>query len=617
MDYIPYNSRQTYHKYPFGAVPVGQPVTFRVILPREVGCRGVRLLIHADGSAPAFVSAAWDGMQGQGEEWWRIVYTPTQAGLFWYSFLYDTDFGTVTIQRGSDGCGRIAQSGGDWQLTVYDVAVRTPQWIRGGILYQIFPDRFCASGTEKHGDFSARVLRDDWGNEPMWAPDANGRITRYDFFGGDLAGIRQRLPYLQSLGVSCLYLNPIFAAASNHRYDTADYETIDPLLGDENDFRALCDEAHRLGVRVILDGVFSHTGDDSKYFNKYGHYPTVGAYQSRKSPYIDWYKFLRWPDSYESWWGIDILPEVHEEAPSYIRYICAVARKWMRLGADGWRLDVADELPDAFLDAFFRAVKEENPDAYILGEVWEDASHKISYGHRRRYLLGGQMDSVMNYPFANAVLQFLRTGSAERFMDAVLTVLENYPPYSVHTLMNPIGTHDTARALTRLTHEHGYGRSAWQHGEARLQGDALEKGKALLRAAAALQFTLPGVPCIYYGDEAGMQGGEDPFNRGCYPWGREDALLLEWYRALGALRRESPCFADGVFVPVSGVLGCVAFARTAGASRALTIVNRNDHPIDYYLPEPWQDLPLRIGGTRTDSRTVRLDGCEAAILCSR
>ena len=614
MDYIPYNSRQTYHKSPFGPVQAGTDVTFRVILPREFGCRGVRLCVHADDGAMQYVPAQWDGMQGEGEEWWRIVYSPDRAGLYWYFFIYDTDFGSVSIRRADSCCGRIAQAGNEWQLTVYDAAVQTPVWMRGAIMYQIFPDRFYNSGSAKQGDFSDRILRQDVQGEPMWAPDAAGRITQYDFFGGDLAGVREKLPYLVSLGVTCIYLNPIFEAVSNHRYDTGDYEKIDPLLGTEDDLRALCKEAHACGVRILLDGVFSHTGDDSRYFNKYGHYNSVGAYQSRQSPYYGWYTFRRWPDKYDNWWGIDILPEVREQSPDYIRYMEGVARKWMRCGADGWRLDVADELPDVFLDAFYNAVKTENRDAFILGEVWEDASNKISYGHRRRYLLGGQMDSVMNYPFADAVVRFLRTGSAERFMDTVLTVMENYPPYAVHTLMNHIGTHDTARVLTRLMREDGYGRSAWKAGGGRCDGAQLEKGKRLLREAAVLQFTLPGVPCIYYGDEAGLQGGEDPFNRAFYPWGHEDGELLAFYRRLGALRRTCACFADGEFVPISGVLGCVAYARVSPSSHAVTIVNRNEHPIDYYLPPEWQDLPLCFGGVRTDARTLHLDACEGAIL---
>ena len=613
MYYIPYNSRKSYHKSPFGAVACGEEVTFRVILPRELCCRGVRLAVHEDTGETAYADAAWECMEGDGEEWWRIVYTPASPGLYWYHFIYDTDFGSMDIRCEENGIGRIARSAGEWQLTVYDPTVRAPEWVRGGILYQIFPDRFRASGEPKRHVPASRVLREDWAGEPMWEPDKNGRIRKYDFFGGDLAGIREKLPYLQSLGVSCIYLNPIFEAASNHRYDTGDYETIDPLLGTREDLRALCDAAHACGIRVILDGVFSHTGDDSRYFNKYGHYKDVGAFQSKDSPFYPWYKFLRWPHSYESWWGIDILPEVREEDESYRAYITRVARQWLALGADGWRLDVADELPDCFLDAFYAAVKAEKPDAYVLGEVWEDASNKISYGERRRYLLGGQMDSVMNYPFADAILRFLQTGSAERFLDAVLTVLENYPPQSIHTLMNHIGTHDTARILTRLVAS-GYSRSAWKAGGGRLTDAQRQKGLALLRAAATLQYTLPGVPCVYYADEAGVEGGEDPFNRGCYPWGREDTALLEFYRQLGRLRRENACFASGAFVPVSATLGCVAYARVQGDSRALTIVNRNEHPIDYYLSAEWQDLSATFGAARPDAGTVRLDGCGAALL---
>ena len=614
MYYIPYNSRKDYHKSPFGAVKSGSCVTFRVILPREIGCRGVRLAVHTDKEPDAFFHAQWDGMQGDGEEWWRIVYSPPTPGLYWYRFIYDTDFGSMEIRRSTGSLGRIARDGGEWQLTVYDPQAASPDWMKGGILYQIFPDRFRASGSLKSGVPADRVLRSDWGGEPMWEPDRNGRIHRYDFFGGDLAGIREKLPYLQSLGVTCLYLNPVFEAASNHRYDTADYEKIDPLLGTEDDFRALCKAAHDRGMRVLLDGVFSHTGDDSRYFNKYGHYKDTGAFQSKDSPYYPWYKFRVWPQSYDCWWGIDILPEVQEENESYCAYITEIARKWLRLGADGWRLDVADELPDVFLDAFCKAVREEKPDAFVLGEVWEDATNKISYGVRRRYLLGGQLDSVMNYPFADAILQFLKTGSAERFMDSILSVLENYPPHSIHTLMNHVGTHDTARLLTRLAADDGYSRAAWKAGSGRLSPEARQKGLALLRTAAVLQYTLPGVPCVYYGDEAGMEGGEDPFNRACFPWGREDASLVAFYRALGEVRRQSPCFADGDLVPVSAALGCVAFARMRGASRALTIVNRNDHPIDYYLPAQWQPLRLALGGCRPDVGTVRLDACAAAIL---
>lgn len=613
MFYIPFHSRKEYHKSPFGAAAAGQQLTFRLILPREVCCRGMQIHLRREDGFTLSRRAEWDGMQGAGEEWWRITFAVAEKGLYWYFFTYETDFGSMEIRHAGGGIGRIAREGGEWQLTVYDPAVRTPEWIRGGVLYQIFPDRFFAAGT--HGAAAeGQVLREDWGGEPMWEPDERGRIRTYDFFGGDLQGVRQKLPYLASLGVRCIYLNPIFKAHSNHRYDTGDYEQIDPLLGDEEDFRALCSAAHEMGIRILLDGVFSHTGDDSRYFNKYGHYNSVGAYQSTASPYAGWYKFTCWPDSYESWWGIDILPEVREQEPSYQQYIASVARKWLSLGADGWRLDVADELPDDFLDMFYKTVKSEKPDAYILGEVWEDASCKVSYGTRRRYLMGGQMDSVMNYLFAKAILQFLTTAGAEAFMDTVLTVLEHYPPYSIHTLMNHIGTHDTARALTLLAADTPFDRERWRSGSGRLTGALREKGLRLLRCAALLQYTLPGVPCVYYGDETGMEGGEDPFNRGCMDWTKADAPLTDYYRQLGALRQSHACFAAGEFIPVSATLGCVCYARQTADSRVLVIVNRNDHPIDYYLPAQWQDLPLTLGGSRPQADTVHIGALEGVLL---
>lgn len=616
MFYIPYNSRKEYHKYPFGAVKAGSETVFRIILPRNLCCRAVWLVIHKDGCESEYIGAEWERMEKDCEEWWRITCRREDCGIYRYHFEYDTDFGRMMVLHVGNGMGSITKSGNEWQLTVYDGSIRTPDHIKGGIMYQIFPDRFYRSEKEKTNVPTDRILREDWGELPMWEPDAEGRINRYDFFGGDLKGIEEKLPYLASLSVSCIYLNPIFEAASNHRYDTADYEKIDPLLGNEDDFTSLCKSAEEYSIRIILEGVFSHTGADSKYFNKFGRYGEEGAYKSKNSIFAEWYKFRNWPDSYESWWGIDILPEVKEETPSYIGYIENVAQKWMEKGASGWRLDVADELPDEFLDSFFRKVKGVNPDAYVVGEVWEDATDKISYGKHRRYLMGAQMDSVMNYPFANAVLRFLQTGSAESFMDKILSVLENYPPYSIHVLMNHIGTHDTARAITSLAASTSYSRAAYRNGSGRLSEKERAFGIKLMKSAAVLQFTLPGIPCIYYGDEVGMEGGEDPFNRGCFPWGNENEELLSFYRELGKLRRNNECFSDGSFIPISSVLGCVAFVRKKDDSASFTIVNRNEHEIDYVLPPEWQYLSLSLGGERVSRECVRVGGCSSAVLTS-
>jgi cyclomaltodextrinase / maltogenic alpha-amylase / neopullulanase len=462
-----------------------------------------------------------------------------------------------------------------------------------------------------------RILRADWGGEPLWEPDEHGRINEYDYFGGDLNGITQKLPELKALGVTCIYLNPIFEAHSNHRYDTADYLKIDPLLGDENDFALLCERALENGIRVVLDGVFSHTGADSRYFNKNRRYPPDGAYNSKKSPYYPWYKFNHWPDDYKSWWGIEILPEINEEDPAFIEFIAGengIARKWLNAGASGWRLDVADELPDRFLEAFRKAVKSEKPDVYILGEVWEDASNKSSYGCRRRYLHGHQLDSVMNYPFSSALIEFMQSGSAEVLEQRLLGILENYPPPAIHTLMNHIGTHDTVRVLTLLAGAAPVDTGKHARAREKLNAGQMTKGIALMKLITALQFTLPGVPCVYYGDEAGMQGGQDPFNRGCYPWGSENRELLAHYKALGEIRKVCPALADGIYETVTAEGGLFAFERSGRGNRVLTVVNRGVRETDFVLDNKWLGATVLLGKEPICGSHIKISVNEAVIL---
>ena len=417
--------------------------------------------------------------------------------------------------------------------------------------------------------------------------------------------------------MTCIYLNPIFEAQSNHRYDTADYEKIDPMLGTERDFKSLCQSAEKLGIKIMLDGVFSHTGDDSKYFNRYSRYDSIGAYQSENSPYYNWYKFNKWPDDYESWWGIKILPEVNEDNPDFIEYITGkngIARKWLRLGASGWRLDVADELPDEFLDEFRKAVKEEKNDCLVLGEVWEDASNKSSYGKLRRYLLGEQLDSVMNYPFAGAVIDFIRDANAELFASRVMSIVENYPKEVLDVLMNHISTHDTMRAITALAGEScAYRDRRWQSTHS-LDEKEYRYGMKLLMAASAMQFALPGVPTIYYGDEAGMQGYKDPFNRRCYPWGKENEELVEWYKKLGEIRSKNSVFKDGKFEILSAVAGCVAFSRKNDDEAILVISSSNPHPITYYVKSEWCDAYDLLGNGRVAANMVDIEEKSTVIL---
>lgn len=438
----------------------------------------------------------------------------------------------------------------------------------------------------------------------MDRPDENGQFLCNDYFGGDLAGIRRKLPYLVSLGVEVIYLNPIFEAHANHRYNTADYKKIDPLLGNEEDFRALCAAAAALGMRVVLDGVFNHTGSDSIYFNRekrYGEHS--GACNDPNSPYRDWYSWKHWPDSYESWWGFLTLPNVNEGCEAYQEFICGedgVLRKWLDAGASGFRLDVADELPDFFLEKIREAVKSAGEDKLVLGEVWEDASNKNSYGSYRKYLLGHQLDSVMNYPWRTAILRFLRLGEGQELQNAIMDILENYPPQVAGILMNCLSTHDVPRCITALAAPDMEGRGRdWQREHNTFTADQYYFGRHMAKLAALIQYTLPGCPSLYYGDEAGLVGYADPFNRGTYPWGHEDQDLLAFFQEIGVLRKNSPVLRRGKFVPLCfGDSFCV-YQRTLGEETIAIAVNRSgdyqEIPWSRPLPEDAK-LLLTVGG---------------------
>ncbi|MCR5689691.1 MAG: glycoside hydrolase family 13 protein [Clostridiales bacterium] len=604
MQFTPFNSRDVKHKEPFGAVRTGSTVRFTVTMPRDMRVSAVRLIVNSQ-SGDSRGDFYWDGTDGVTENW-TLHYTAGAPDICFYHFEYATPWGVGKIFLDSSGVGCFSDSGKLWQLTVYDrdgCGCSTA----GGIIYQIFPDRFYYSGTAKRNVPGDRILRDDWGAQPEWRPDEDGVVRNRDYFRGDLRGIEEKLPYIASLGVTEIYLNPIFESHSNHRYDTADYMRIDPLLGDTLDFVSLCEKARSFGIGIILDGVFNHTGADSRYFDLYGRYGG-GAFDDENSPYRSWYDIA--PDgTYASWWGFPNLPEVREDDPGYIDFITGkngVIRHWMELGADGWRLDVADELPDSFIEKIRAAVKAQSPDAPLYGEVWEDASNKTAYNVLRRYLLGKELDGVTNYPFRTAVIDFCTGGAAEVFMERIVSICENYPPDSLNCLMNVLSTHDTARILTALAGIKTEGMSRERQEQLRLTGEQLADALTRLRAAAALMYALPGVPTVYYGDEAGMQGGSDPFSRGCFPWGNENTELTDYYRLLGGIRRRLPQAAKGRFVPVSAMLGCVCFAREADGAALVTVCNMNPHPIDYTLPEKYRRAVSALGCAVYDG-VMRLD----------
>ncbi|MGX8692829.1 MAG: alpha-amylase family glycosyl hydrolase, partial [Clostridia bacterium] len=387
-----HDARQEDFRMPFGAVRCGEELRLRFRL-LSGSAEKAELILWGDESRQELP------MRREGA-WFSCRFSaPGKPAALWYAFRLQTGKGERWLCPEENGyAGGLREKPGDgFRLTVFRADFDTPAWFRRSIMYQIFPDRFAFSdddtarrGVEYHRALGQtpelhRSVREAvrWQPRPFekdYSPD--------DFYGGTLKGIEQKLPYLKALGVSVLYLNPIVEARSNHRYDASDYKKVDPILGTNEDFEHLCRAAEDAGIRVMLDGVFSHTGADSVYFNRYGSYPGRGACQGEDSPYYDWYEFRHFPNDYRCWWGFKDLPEVDERNAAWQDFVVSgkhsVVREWLRRGAAGWRLDVADELPDEVLALIRRAAKEEKPDAPILGEVWEDAVLKESYGSRRR-----------------------------------------------------------------------------------------------------------------------------------------------------------------------------------------------------------------------------------------
>jgi len=497
--------------------------------------------------------------------------------LAWYYFIIKNDnnevryYGNNPEMLGGAGV-ETREPPWSFQITVYDASFRVPGWLRHGIIYQIFPDRFFQKRAKpltqaeieiKRPDY---ILHNDWNEIPIHGPDPRtGDIMNNDFFGGNLAGIEAKLPYLKELGVNIIYLNPIFEAYSNHRYDTGDYRKIDTLLGSEKDFSSLCAQAREMGIRVILDGVFNHTGSDSVYFNKDDYYYSIGAYQSVTSKYYKWYDFEKYPDKYKCWWGIRTLPNVVESNPDFIAYILSgkdsVVKRWLRLGASGWRLDVVDELPSEFVKEMRTQIKGVDGEAAIIGEVWEDASNKVSYGKLREYFQGLELDSVMNYVFKNALISFmLGRINAARFDREIWKISENYPRECYYSLMNLIGGHDVPRILTILSDPPEY---LTRDQKALHKPTTLKQklGIKRLKIMSLIQMTFPGTPSVYYGDEAGMAGFEDPFNRGTYPWDSVNKELLDWYKLIISLRNCVDALRTGSFTTVYAGESVYVFMR--------------------------------------------------------
>lgn len=562
---------------PLGAVESGESVTLRLV--QFGGVHSAQLILYGDERREEFP------MQPDGGYFTARITAPEPSALF---YTFKLNGGEAYLVPDPDGhTSRLSGSEGGFRLTVYECGFETPAWFRRSIMYQVFPDRFGFSddgtaqcGIEYHRALGQTPQLHGSISEPVkWQPrDGERDYAPDDFYGGTLRGICRRLAYLKSLGVGTLYLNPIVEARSNHRYDTANYEKVDPILGSVEDYVNLCDEAKRLGISVINDGVFSHTGADSIYFDRFGSYGG-GAYTDKNSPFFKWFDFRSYPDDYRCWWNFRDLPEVNEEDKGWQDYIISgadsIVKLWLRRGGRGWRLDVADELPDDVLALIRSAAKSEKSDSVIIGEVWEDAVLKVSYGKRRNYALGGALDSVMNYPFRTAVIAFARGSlSAFELRDALRQQQFNYPAPLYAALMNLLSSHDVERLHTALGADLSNVKSLTRPEQAalRLSPEQSRRADRLQMLCAVIQYCSPGVPCLYYGDEECLDGAGDPFCRA--PFEPSGKGLHNFYARLGEIRNSSEALMSGSVVFKAPSPDVFIIGREAENDRIVCVINR-------------------------------------------
>ena len=558
-----HNSRRSEHRVPFGAVCVGTTVHISLSVEEaDASFLKGEVRTWVDGRGEALIPMTL------GDNNTLVADIPChEPCLIWYSFIVTTSDGAqvrVGARDGSTGGQGVMYTDRNdvpsFQITVYKHREHRPSWYERGMVYQIFPDRYrrdakwrerAQAVVAKPRKGPGKHLVERWEEPPVYDRNEDKSIRSWDFYGGSLEGIREDLPRLKGMGITAIYLNPIFEALSNHRYDTGDYLNIDPMLGTKEDFRRLAEDAAAMGISLILDGVFNHTGDDSIYFNRFGNYPGTGAWQSKDSPWRDAYCWHE-DGTYDSWWGIDNMPALNEKS-EHVRNLLlgkdGVIRTWLRAGARGWRLDVADELSDELIAEIKSAVLEERPDGLLLGEVWEDASNKVSYSELRRYLLGDELDSAMNYPLRDAILGFLVGGeTAHQCAERLETLRENYPPEALSCCLNLLGSHDKPRIASVL----GGGPNESQlpeeeRGRFRLDENSMGLAKGRFWLATLMQMTFPGVPSIYYGDEYGLEGLSDPGNRRTLPTPEDarDRDMLTMVRNTSMLRRALPFLIDG------------------------------------------------------------------------
>jgi len=504
------------------------------------------------------------------------------AGLYFFDIEITTALGTVYLQKNDDGLFLSEKSYQKLQLSVSDFKYQIPEEQCGGIIYHVFVDRF-NRGTELTKLNKDSIYIEDWFAEIPEYPEYPGAPLKNNYFyGGTLDGIREKLDYIKKLGVTAIYLSPIFESESNHKYDTANYMSVDTGFGGDKALSRLISSAKKRGIGIILDGVFNHTGANSLYFNRYGKYESVGAYQSRESKYFSWYDFKEFPNDYTSWWGIEILPRINPDVPECRDYFVGdggVIEKYAKMGILGFRLDVVDELSDEFTSKIKEKLNIHNPHSLLYGEVWEDASNKIAYGKRKHYYLGCELDGVMNYPIRSGLISFLRDKNQCKLRYALTDIIFNAPKRIRDMQMNLIGTHDTERIITALAGEASVGKSNDYLATHYMTDNEYKLGRERLMAAYTVMATLPGIPSVFYGDEVGLEGYSDPFNRRTFPWGKEDKELLLHYRMLGKIRSENEVYKRGEFSLIYLSDELLIFERWDKSYSYITVVNNSNREI--------------------------------------
>ena len=571
------------YRSPFGAVPAGSKVTLRL---RVTGAKPKSVSLH--------VGRAFHAMRRSGTLWSDVLTTPSTPSIVSYDFrvrigrktLWYGDNGSADVLMGGTGTTSSTE-GVPFAITAYAPSFTTPSWMHGAVVYEIFADRFrngdpsndyCRAGSTTgcptfYGSIPARIHA-TW-NEQV---DENVAPTfNRDFFGGDLQGIQHELPYLKNLGVDAIWTTPIFQARSNHRYDTDDYTKVDPALGGNAAFASLAAAMEANGIHWILDGVFNHASSDSLYFDRYHRYASVGACESTSSPWRDWFQFTtqhRPCDSsdYNSFGGFDSLPAFNHDNQQvkdfFFKAPDGIAERWLAAGADGWRLDAAQDPGHAWWREFRVAVKAAYPDAPLIGEDTGGPADATEF------LLGDELDGVMNYRFRSDAQGFVGSNdqnasplSPKQLDHALAAMRQEYPLQASEVSLNLIDSHDTQRALSTFV----------------LPGDdGLTQAKQRLRLAALLQFTYVGAPMILYGDEAAINApGSDPFNRAPYPWtdangdpslyGPPDQSMIAFFTQLARIRHEQPALRTGSFTTLGTTSNVYAFLRSGGAAKPVIV----------------------------------------------